>query len=80
VSVYSRPVAQARSALGIHSRWHPDDVDKLNELRRNLIAEKLAAYIERELAAAPRLTDEQINRLTALLRPGAGQSGKARTR
>ncbi|MGV0699137.1 hypothetical protein ABQF47_12145 [Mycolicibacter sinensis] len=45
--------------------------------RRNAATEKIAAYIERTLAAAPPLTDEQRHRLAELLRPARNTAGKA---
>jgi hypothetical protein len=64
---YSPAVARARGALAIHSRYHRDDVEGLAELRRQLVTEKLAAHLERELGTAA-LTDEQLDRLIGLLR------------
>ena len=40
------------------------------EARRDLAAANLAAAIERHLAAAPKLTDEQAETLAAMLRGG----------
>ncbi|NYJ06595.1 hypothetical protein GGQ55_002873 [Geodermatophilus daqingensis] len=64
----SSAVTRARSDLGNHARWRPNDTDGLTERRRNLAAEKIADYIERTVAAAPPLSDEQVSRLTRLLR------------
>ena len=58
---------RARYASLTRSR-DPDDPELL-EARRNLRAERLADYIEKILAAAPPLTDEQRSRLAELLRP-----------
>lgn len=59
---------RARVASLTRSRAH-DDPD-LIEARRNLKAERLAAYIERTVADAPQLTPEQRDRLALLLNPG----------
>ncbi|MGY1640058.1 hypothetical protein ACI782_02860 [Geodermatophilus sp. SYSU D00703] len=71
---HSQAVAKARSALGIHHRWHADDAAGLTERRREFVTEKLAAYIERTLAEAPPLTADQRDRLTKLLHSPAGKS------
>ena len=41
------------------------------EARRELTAERIASYVERVLADAPPLTNEQRERLALLLRGGA---------
>lgn len=56
---------RARYASLTRSRT-PDDPELL-AARRNLRAEKLADHIERQLAEAPPLTDEQRARLAAIL-------------
>ena len=45
------------------------DTNRIEIAQRNLAAERLAAYIEQVVAAAPPLTPEQRDRLAALLRP-----------
>jgi hypothetical protein len=47
----------------------PDDPD-LVDARRNLKAERLAAYIQKAVDQAPPLTPEQRDRLALLLRGG----------
>lgn len=47
----------------------------VTELRRQLKAERLAEYIKATVDAAPALTNEQRDRLAALLRPLAGDRG-----
>ncbi len=49
----------------------PDDPE-LIEARRNLRALRLEEHVERVLADAPPLNDEQRNRIAALLRIGGG--------
>jgi hypothetical protein len=44
---------------------HPD----LIKLRRNVRAKRAAEYLQKVLAAAPPLTDEQRTRLAELLKP-----------
>lgn len=58
---------RARVAALTRSRT-PDDPE-LVDARRNLAAERLAAYIEKTVSAAPPLSDAQRLRLTDLLRP-----------
>lgn len=60
---------RARVASLSRSRT-PDDPDLLNA-RRNLKAERLAAYVEQKLAEAPPLTPAQRDRLALLLKGGA---------
>lgn len=62
-------VAGARSRLGVACKLGtPADV---SEARRDLAAAKLADYIKRTVDQAPPLTDEQRERIAALLRPTA---------
>lgn len=60
---------RARYAALTRSRT-PDDPDLL-AARRDLRAERLAEQIEKVVSAAPPLTEEQVDRLTGLLRGGA---------
>lgn len=60
---------RARVASLSRSR-DPDDPD-LTAARLALRTERLAAYIEKELATAPPLTDQQRDRLASLLRSPA---------
>jgi hypothetical protein len=56
----------ARNQLGVACRHYPDQVE---DRRRDLAQAKIADYIERVLAEAPPLTDEQRAKLAELLRP-----------
>lgn len=51
-----------------HAKRRDPDAD-VTELRRQLKAERLAEYVERVVSEAPPLTDEQLSRITAILRP-----------
>ena len=64
---HSPAVAKAHSALSIHFRWHPDDVDGIAERRRAFVTEKLAATLQRTLDAAPPLTADQLDRLVSVV-------------
>lgn len=67
-------VLAARSALGVASRR--GDAEAATEARRDLAAAKIAAYIEKVVAEAPPLSDEQRDRLSAII--SAGRGGGAR--
>jgi hypothetical protein len=72
---------KARSDVAILSRAvkrgdKPADCPELADARRNFAAIQIANYIEKQLAAAPPLTEEQRCRLAELLRP-ARQAGGA---
>lgn len=63
--------AKAISDIAVGTRIH--DPERVAKGRRNLAEAKIADAIERNLAAAPPLSTQQIHRLTSLLRSG-GQS------
>ena len=60
---------QAKHAAAV--RWDKPNQD---DTARNLAEAKLAAYIERTVAAAPPLTAEQRDRLALSLRPAVGDA------
>ena len=57
-----------------HDRWHPEDHEAIAAARADLAAEKLADWIERTLAEAPPLSEQQLSRIRAAL-PPAGDAG-----
>ncbi|MFC5140323.1 hypothetical protein ACFPK1_18935 [Actinomycetospora rhizophila] len=57
-----RKLAARAGAAAKHK--HPD----ADELRSELAAERIAAYVEKVLASAPPLTNDQRDRLAVLLR------------
>ncbi|MGP5522883.1 hypothetical protein ACTXM3_06235 [Glutamicibacter arilaitensis] len=61
-------VLQARAALGVASRR--GDKGAIESARRDLAAAKLAAYVEKVVAEAPPLTDEQRARVSAIVNGG----------
>ena len=63
-------VLQARAALGNATRQ--GDPENIGNARRNLSAANIAACIEKNLAAAPPLSAEQLDRLAGMLRPFTG--------
>jgi hypothetical protein len=68
-SVASSRAKVAGLTLGVRTgKRQPDDPELLNA-KRGLAAANIADYIERALAAAPPLSDEQRTRLAELLRP-----------
>ena len=60
---------KARGRIGGLVALRPHDHQAIEDARRDLAAAKLADYIKRTVDAAPPLTEEQKDRLTALLRP-----------
>ena len=62
----------ARARLAAASRHHPDSNHV--DLRRDLAAAKLETYVQRILDAAPPLTADQRDRVSALLHLGGGAS------
>lgn len=63
--------AKAQSDIMVGRRLH--DPEREAEGRRNLAEAKIAEAIERNLAAAPPLNNQQIHRLTSLLRTGGAK-------
>ncbi len=47
------------------------DAERIEQTRRDLAAERIAAYIEKVVSAAPPLTEAQRSRLATLLQPQA---------
>lgn len=62
-------VAHHRARVGALSRDRAPDDPEFVGARRDLAEANIAAYIERVLAEAPPLSDEQRTRLAELLRP-----------
>lgn len=58
-----------RARIASLTRSRADDDPELVAARRNLKVERLAEHIARTVEAAPPLTDEQRDRLAALLCP-----------
>jgi hypothetical protein len=65
----SKAAAHHRAKIGALSRSRSDDDPELIEAKRGLLEAQASAYIERVLAEAPPLTDEQRIRLAELFRP-----------
>lgn len=63
-----------RGRIAALSRSRPADDPELIELKRNLKAQSLEEHIRRVVAEAPPLTDEQRDRIAALLRAGSGDA------
>ncbi len=63
---------KARNNLGAATRHHPELV---LQRRRELAEAKIADYVEKVLATAPPLSDEQRSRLAELLTPLRGGVG-----
>lgn len=60
---------QERARIAGLTRSRQADDPELVEARRRLRTERTAAYIEKVLAEAPPLTDEQRTKLAELLKP-----------
>lgn len=65
MSFFGTPT-QTRSRLGVAAR--KGDPSGIEQARREHAAAKIAAYVEKTVAEAPPLTDEQRDRLATLLR------------
>ncbi|MGV0603928.1 hypothetical protein [Mycolicibacterium sp. XJ1904] len=65
----SKAAAHHRAKIGALSRSRSGDDPELLEAKRGLLEAQAAAYIEKVLAEAPPLTDEQRARLAELFRP-----------
>jgi hypothetical protein len=59
-----------RGRVAALSRSRSKSDPELINARQELAAAKLTAYIEKVVAEAPPLTDEQRDRIAVLLRPG----------
>lgn len=65
--------AERARIAGLSSRPNrPADDPQIVEARRNLKALRLEEHVKKVLADAPPLSDEQRNRIAALLRIGGG--------
>ena len=60
-----------RARVAALSRSRTDDDPELIDARRTLAADRLAAYIQQTVDAAPPLSSDQRDRLALLLRGGA---------
>jgi len=62
--------AHHRARIGALSRDRKPDDPELLEARRQLRAERLAEHVKRVVAQLPPLTDEECQRIAALLTAG----------
>jgi hypothetical protein len=69
----SPTLRRSAARAGAAARWGHASV---NESRRDLAAERIASYVERVLAEAPPLTNDQRARLSMLLN-GPASAGSA---
>jgi hypothetical protein len=63
------PLAKARADVAIAYRRKDSTPQAIETARRNFATEKIAAFVQKVLAEAPPLNDEQRTRLAELLRP-----------
>jgi hypothetical protein len=61
--------AHERARIGALSRSRPADDPELLDARRKLAEANISDYVERVLASAPPLSEEQRTRLAELLKP-----------
>lgn len=73
----SASVAHHRAKIGALSRSRRPDDPELVDARRSLAAERITEHIEKILAEAPPLSDEQRTKLAELLRPARRNGGAA---
>lgn len=73
----STATRKAQGALAAAERHHPDDTDRLTEARREFAAAKLEDYVRQVVDSAPPLTEDQLERVTAILRPTLHAGGAA---
>lgn len=66
-----------RAKVASLSRSRPANDPELVAARRNLKAIRLEEYVEKVVAEAPPLTDEQRDRIATLLRPSKIGGGAA---
>jgi hypothetical protein len=71
LSVTSTTWKQKRGQLARQSKDLPPGHPKLEELRRDIRAERLAEQAKKVAEASPPLTDAQIDRIVAILRASA---------
>jgi hypothetical protein len=71
LSVTSTTWQQKRGQLARQSKDLPPGHPKLEELRRDIRAERLAEQVKEVVEASPPLTDSQIDRIVAILRASA---------
>jgi hypothetical protein len=68
---HSPETAHRRARVARLNQLHPPGHPELVEAQRDLAASALHDHVERVLASSPRLSDEQLDRIAALLRAGA---------
>lgn len=66
-----------RARVAVLTRDHGPDSPLVADARRDLRAARLADYVERVVSIAPPLTDEQRDRVAALLKPTPSGRGDA---
>ena len=75
----SPAVGSARARVGALSRSRPVDDPEFIDAKRALFEAKITSYVEKVLAQAPPLTDEQRVRLAELFRPARPHALDRRT-
>jgi hypothetical protein len=62
-------VEEARNRYGLACRFHGSDSEQAVEAKANLVATKIVAFVTRNLADAPELSDQQVDRIVRSLAP-----------
>lgn len=66
-NIIATPYSARARVAALHAK-RPKDRAAISDARRDLAAANVAAAIERNLKAAPPLTEDQVERLSDLLR------------
>lgn len=69
----SPEIARDTMALAREVRNHGQDSPRVPELRRALVTQRVAEFVERQVKTAPPLHEEQIERIVLVLRGGERQ-------
>lgn len=72
----SKESRRRKAKLAAAKRHHPESDHA--ELKRDLVAANIEAYIEKHISEVPRFTDEQLDRIAVILRPAGGGHGLTR--
>ena len=64
------PILSERGRVNVYRRYRPDDDPEYIAARQNLATLKLERHVLEVLAKAPRPTDDQLQRIAAILMAG----------
>lgn len=72
----SPDAARLRARHTALKRYRPDDDPEVVDARRELKALRFEEYVQKTIAEAPPLTDDQLERIAALLRAGRANTAQ----